>query len=178
MGRPQVVLLLLIAVFVGALALMLLYRPSSTPPLPDPQGAIVAMNGPGADANIIANINWTLSALSGDTTPLAANVPILTLHNQQMTFTGSTGCNQMSGTYEAAGTELLFHKEIVTTRMACTVQPEIEQKFLQVLQSVRGWKMNGPSLTLTDMSGKDLAQFVAGPQIAPVEVMPNSSPLP
>jgi heat shock protein HslJ len=73
-------------------------------------------------------------------------------------ISGSGGCNRLMGSYEVHGDSLTFGP-IATTRMACPAGMETETAFLSALAQVRRWKAEAKHLSLSDSTGKILAQF-------------------
>ncbi|BAV09751.1 hypothetical protein FLA_5804 [Filimonas lacunae] len=61
---------------------------------------------------------WYLQPeLASDTS--TGRIPEITFHASDGRFTGSTGCNRMSGTFIRKDDTLQFDSRIVSTRMAC-----------------------------------------------------------
>ncbi len=71
---------------------------------------------------------------------------------------GSSGCNQVSGTYRIEGDSLALG-ELVGTLMACERGMETEQAFLQALEQVTRWSISGKTLELLDDGGTAVARF-------------------
>ena len=66
---------------------------------------------------------------------------------------GSTGCNRFMGGFTLAGASLRFGP-VAGTRMACEAPlMQQEQRFHAALEAVRGWRMDGATLLLTDAGG-------------------------
>lgn len=66
---------------------------------------------------------------------------------------GSSGCNRFVGGFTLDGAALRF-EPIAGTRMACEDPAmTVEQRFLDALAAVRGWRMEGGALLLTDGAG-------------------------
>ncbi|HEX9986425.1 MAG TPA: META domain-containing protein [Thermoanaerobaculia bacterium] len=73
--------------------------------------------------------------------------------------TGSTGCNQLSGTYTITGTSLTFGP-LATTKRACEGPVmQVERELLQGLQHARRWAVRDGELELTDDAGGVVARF-------------------
>jgi len=111
----------------------------------------------------LENTYWKLTALHG-----AAIAPVdrqheasLMLDPAQNRVAGSGGCNRLVGTYALNGDHVSFG-QMAGTMMACAQGMELEQKFLQTLPMVTGWRIVGQRLDLLDEHGNVLAQFEAG----------------
>jgi heat shock protein HslJ len=105
---------------------------------------------------------WTLTALgSDDTTSSAApDHPGLLLFAAGGTVSGSTGCNSFHGTYTLSGDSLSFGP-LATTRKACEQEVMTqEQAFVQAMEQVTGFSIEGPQLTLVDAGDSALLIFV------------------
>lgn len=75
--------------------------------------------------------------------------------------TGSGGCNRFSGSVKIDSGAISFGPA-ASTKMMC--EPEIseqEAKFFQTLEKVKGWKWDGPALTLLDGAGKVVLRLAA-----------------
>lgn len=61
---------------------------------------------------------WVLQpVLASDTA--AGKLPSLNFNLAASSFSGSTGCNSMNGSFTISGDSLIFNQQVVTTRMAC-----------------------------------------------------------
>lgn len=85
----------------------------------------------------------------------------LVLHAEESRLAGSTGCNRMMGDYERDGDRLTFG-QLATTMMACPGEVmALEREFLDVLEAIDGWQVEGETLTLVDAEGESRARFEA-----------------
>jgi heat shock protein HslJ len=77
-------------------------------------------------------------------------------------ISGTSGCNQYNATYEASGNEISFGP-IGGTQMACP-DPEmsVEARFLQLLESVATFEVEGRSMSMADGEGTPILQFSEG----------------
>jgi putative lipoprotein len=99
-------------------------------------------------------INLRGSALSGESGAQAH-----LMFQPDGRFSGSTGCNRVSGSYTADGEALTFGAA-ATTRMACKgAAMQMEDAFLRMLEAVSGWRVEGSRLHLLDGGGQTLATF-------------------
>lgn len=71
---------------------------------------------------------------------------------------GSSGCNQVSGTYRIEGDSLALG-ELLGTLMACERGMDTEQAFLEALEQVQRWSISGTTLELLDSGGRGVARF-------------------
>jgi putative lipoprotein len=111
----------------------------------------------------IRDTRWNLVAL-GDK-PLAPAdtqraTPHIILAPDSKQVSGSGGCNRMFGVYELNGEKLRF-SGVGSTKMACAAGMDTESQFLGSLLRVRGWKITGQQLELSDSTGAVLARFEA-----------------
>ena len=110
---------------------------------------------------------WTLATYlsDGSLVPASSTPADLTLAAGG-TFTGSTGCNRLSGTWSgAAGGEFTITPGPMT-QVAC-VDPAVqaqESALTGLLPKVTGAEVTGDELILTDDSGATLLTFTAGPE--------------
>lgn len=85
----------------------------------------------------------------------------LVLHAEDGRLAGSTGCNRMMGEYERDGDRLRFG-QVATTMMACPGEVMgLEREFLDALDAVASWQVEGETLTLVDGEGEARARFEA-----------------
>lgn len=83
------------------------------------------------------------------------------LHAEAARLAGSTGCNNLMGSYERKGDQLSFG-QLASTRMACPAELMVlERNFLNALDDVANWKVVGETLTLDNAQGEELASFEA-----------------
>jgi heat shock protein HslJ len=69
-------------------------------------------------------------------------------------FTGSGGCNDLSGTYQASGTNGLTITGLTSSQKACSVGPgELENRYTAALGQVTTYTISGDTLTLRNADG-------------------------
>ncbi|MGA9566735.1 MAG: YbaY family lipoprotein [Candidatus Korobacteraceae bacterium] len=126
-----------------------------------------ASNGPttkpgGAAAPSLRGTNWRLVELNGQppAAPIGSKVARLMLDDFQQRYSGSTGCNSITGAFELDGTTLHF-KAGAMTMMACP-EPLMtqEQAFTAALQSATTYHISGSTLELS-AGEKVVARFKA-----------------
>lgn len=78
------------------------------------------------------------------------------------TISGVSGCNQYNATYEASGNEISFGP-IAGTQMACPEpQMSVETRYLQLLESVATFEVDGRAMSMADGEGTPVLQFSQG----------------
>ncbi len=120
----------------------------NTPTLRGTQWALVAEGSAGASAGTDAQ-----------------RAPHLQLDPAQMRVSGYSGCNRMFGNFELQGSQLRF-AGLGGTRRACLEGMDVEQRFLEALQAVQGWRIAGQELLLTGADGATLLRFQASAEEA------------
>jgi copper homeostasis protein (lipoprotein) len=114
-----------------------------------------------ADSSL-RNTYWKLMRLGG--TPVAVverqREPHLIFAAGEPRVSGSGGCNRVTGTYMLDGDELRLEK-MASTRMACASGMELEDRFLQSLETVARYRINGRRLELLNATGARVAEFEA-----------------
>jgi heat shock protein HslJ len=75
---------------------------------------------------------------------------------------GTSGCNRYNGPYEASGNEISLGP-LAGTQMACP-EPEmrVEARYLQLLDSVATFEVEGRSMSMSDGEGTPVLQFSQG----------------
>jgi heat shock protein HslJ len=110
----------------------------------------------------LLNTYWKLVSLgdSGVTVIEGHREPHLVLHHEDLRLAGSTGCNNLAGSYQREGEQLRF-QNLVSTLMACREVMQQEAVFLEALKSTASWSVDGDVLVLRDSQGAELARFRA-----------------
>ncbi|AMP07595.1 META and DUF4377 domain-containing protein [Collimonas pratensis] len=126
---------------------------AATPPAP------VAGNDPALSA-----VRWKLTSWSGHTIPHGDNgEPVILNFDMQDgkgRVSGRAGCNQFSAPYSVRAAGQLTIVEAVTTRMACPPPAmQFEADFLDKLQAVNNYKINGPVLEMKTVDGQTLSFY-------------------
>jgi heat shock protein HslJ len=73
-------------------------------------------------------------------------IPSLTINASRLVFTGTTGCNSMSGTFNFSPNNIQFGRNIVTSKMACNDYDE--SSFLAALKKADSYTLNGNMLEI------------------------------
>lgn len=87
--------------------------------------------------------------------------PFLQLQSTNQRVVGTAGCNNFNGQYELDEAKLSIRfGKIATTLMACE-HMEVEAQFLELIETVDNYSLNGRTLTLNRARMAPLARFVA-----------------
>jgi heat shock protein HslJ len=73
-------------------------------------------------------------------------MPSLTINAARQVFTGNTGCNSMSGSFNFSNKDIRFGRNIVTSKMACNEYDEAS--FLAALKKADNYALNGNMLEI------------------------------
>ena len=92
---------------------------------------------------------WNLTSFQGQKSPHGADNKRLTIQFEDSgrKVFGFAGCNRYSGTYRQNGSTLELGP-LISTKMACAGQMELESAYLQALNSVNHWEIKGGHSTL------------------------------
>lgn len=103
---------------------------------------------------------WVVAAMG--------NLPVSAPARADITFTdagrahGRSFCNRFTGGFTLDGATLRFGPA-AGTRMACEAPAmDLEQRFHLALEAVRGWRLDGEALLLTDEAGAPVLRLVRG----------------
>ncbi len=72
--------------------------------------------------------------------------PTMSINAARRVFSGNTGCNSMSGSFNFSGNDIQFNKSINTSKMSCNDYDETN--FLAALKKVDHYTINGNQLEL------------------------------
>lgn len=110
----------------------------------------------------LVNTYWKMISIGGTEVQALPNQrePHMVLRTDLNRVTGSGGCNEFTGTYEAADPSIRFGHAAATVR-ACPQGMEQEAAFFRALDGARAFRIKGDELELLDPTGRVLAQFVA-----------------
>lgn len=73
-------------------------------------------------------------------------IPSVTLNATNRVFTGTTGCNSMSGSFNFSNKDIQFGHNIVTSKMSCNEYNESD--FISALRKADNYTLNGNTLEL------------------------------
>ena len=115
----------------------------------------------------LAGTEWNLVELNGREAIAVSGErrPHLRFLGDGSRLEGATGCNVLSGEYDARGARLHLSGPLVTTKMACMQQGvnAQEREFLQALETMERYEISGRTLTLYSSSGAEIAKLTAAP---------------
>lgn len=114
------------------------------------------------DPNDITDKYWLLVELNGSTVErdTTRNAPAHIIFKKgENKFNGNTGCNTMVGTYKVGENERLNLTEIISTKMACMDDIQLESDFLGVLDRADSYVITGDTLVLNRARMAPLARF-------------------
>jgi heat shock protein HslJ len=123
-----------------------------------PQGSC----GPAPGKRPLRGTHWKLVRLGEAPLEVSAGQaePYLVFASDALQVSGSGGCNRLTGGFTLEG-DRVHLGPLAATRMACTNGMQQEQRFLESLNHVEGYRMSGQQLELLDGSGAVLARFEA-----------------
>jgi heat shock protein HslJ len=108
---------------------------------------------------------WTLTEMGiqdGQAVITIFSAPITLTFFDQGTLAGNGGCNNYHGAYSLTGAETPFGNEImmgpiISTEMYCMSTSDTENTYLQILQKVRSYSIDGgQTLSMRDENGNVL----------------------
>jgi heat shock protein HslJ len=115
-------------------------------------------------ADTSLNGEWFLQpVLASDTA--AGKYPSIRFNEAKGTFTGHTGCNRMSGTFNRTDTSLVFNERIALTKMICTGYNEAA--FIKTLLNTNRYKREDSVLVLM-FNQTELSRWTKKPYRAPM----------
>ena len=121
--------------------------PDSSPDTTPPASSGAPVTGGGLEG-----VTWDVDSASLDVSDAGDIVP--TLHLEDGTITGFSGCNTFFGTYTTDGTSLTFGM-LGTTMMACEAPAStVESELLHRLEETTSFTVGVSGLELLDASGK------------------------
>jgi heat shock protein HslJ len=113
---------------------------------------VLALNACQAIQSPFEGYNWNLvSRMEGGANifPLEGTVISVFFDSKTLKFSGSSGCNQYSGTYKVDGLTISIDATIITTKIACSPERnEQERKYLEALKLAGSFKMDHGNLVI------------------------------
>ena len=105
---------------------------------------------------------WKLVEIDAAKAEVFANQrePHVILRNETTRVSGSSGCNNLAGSYASSGSTLSFGP-MAGTRMMCIHGMEQEAAIHKALARVAGWQVSGDRLALRDAAGAVVARLQA-----------------
>lgn len=114
----------------------------------------------GSNATALEKTNWKLTHLSAIAGDLPEAGKAVTLRLDSSRVTGNAGCNRYFGSYTLDAGKLQF-TGVGSTKMFCEGKMEVENGFMQALNSTNAYHIAGNTLSLLKDSDT-LARFEAG----------------
>ena len=113
-------------------------------------------------AEALEGVSWVLTqfvAGNGSTRIVSVGV---NAEFDGSTISGVSGCNQYNASYAASGSEISFGP-IAGTEMACPeLEMETEARYLELLESVATFDVEGRAMSMSDGEGTPVLQFSQG----------------
>ena len=107
---------------------------------------------------------WKAVAIAGAAVPsLPASREVHLVFQPGGRFSGSDGCNRITGSYTLKGTGVTFG-QIAGTQMACPDTADVAARLHSALKGTSHWRIVGSRLELFGATGKPLAVFERGQQ--------------
>ena len=102
---------------------------------------------------------WKLKMLNGE--PIVVDTtfkkePLLVFDKESNRVSGNGGCNGFGSNFELKGDGEITLSDIAATQMACP-NLDLEGRFFEVLRAVKGYRIEGNTLTLTGENGQTAA---------------------
>src|SRR5262249_40022377 len=112
------------------------------------------------DPQALQGTDWRLTHLHGTAIRIddPQTAPSLMLQASPARFSGSGGCDRITGRYQLNGQAITFGP-VAGTRMACATGMDIEMAYVQSLADVETWRIVGNALELLDADGDVIARF-------------------
>ena len=109
----------------------------------------------------LTDTNWKLVQVNGKAAVVVEGSEAHIFLEKKGMFTGSTGCNQMTGSFIASEGALQFTPGGMTMKMC--VQPLMEQALVAAMKATTNYKIDGDALELLNGT-QPLAKFQAKPK--------------
>ena len=132
-------------------------------PAPDSAAAGTDRSGNDRDTTSLAGSWYLIPALPADTG--AGKTPQLNINLSAKTFSGNTGCNSMSGSFDYTDSSLVFNERIMLTKMACTGYNE--EAFIKNLLRTNRFRFEDSALILM-VEEQELSRWSRTPTKLPV----------
>jgi copper homeostasis protein (lipoprotein) len=105
---------------------------------------------------------WKLESLYGISIDSEIEISLIN-DSENRRISGFAGCNNFTGSYELMGNNKVKLLPVAATKKACMDEKvsNLEMEFLQMLQKVNQYALNGNQLILQGEAGEELAHFSA-----------------
>ncbi len=122
------------------------------------------------DQRVLIGVDWRLVSLgpAGSETTVVAGTTVTLKFAEDNRASGSTGCNNYSGSYQVRGDNLSFSR-LVSTRRACLDQNanQQEQRFLSTLGAASRFRLAASRLTILSDRGRSALHFIDSAALEP-----------
>jgi len=116
-----------------------------------------------ASGRKLTGTEWKLVQVNGKPAVVAGGSEAHLFLDRKGRFSGSTGCNEMTGTYIAAQGALQFTPGGITMKMCAQPVMEQEQALLAAMKATTNYRIDGDALELLNGT-QPLGQFAAKPK--------------
>lgn len=116
-----------------------------------------------ASGRKLTDTNWKLVQVNGKAAVVVEGSEAHMFLEKKGMFTGSTGCNQMTGSFIASEGALQFTPGGMTMKMCAQPLMEQEQALVAAMKATTNYKIDGDALELLNGT-QPLAQFQAKPK--------------
>ncbi|MAY83299.1 MAG: heat-shock protein HslJ [Flavobacteriales bacterium] len=114
------------------------------------------------DPRVALNKGWTLAEINGGPFNRMMPIPNLQIDLSKKTISGTSGCNQYTGSIEYLGTSKVVFSPIVSSRRAC-IGKNIEAEYYAALDQIKSYEVD-KELIFLDEEGKALLKYLPGIQ--------------
>lgn len=111
----------------------------------------------------LTDTNWKLVQVNGQAAVVVEGSEAHMFLEKKGMFTGSTGCNQMTGSFIASEGALQFTPGGMTMKMCAQPLMEQERALVGAIKATTNYKIDGDALQLLNGT-QPLAQFIAKPK--------------
>ncbi|MGY5353781.1 META domain-containing protein [Wenyingzhuangia sp. IMCC45467] len=102
---------------------------------------------------------WMATRINGTPINRMVSVPRLEINLSTQRIMGNDGCNDFSADINTVTQTKLGFSTIVSTKKMC-IRPGVEAEFIQAMNTIKGYKLDGLNLILTDINGKEVLSFL------------------
>jgi heat shock protein HslJ len=128
--------------------------------LTDSRGTVVAVYA--AQPTDLAGTSWTATGVNNGKGGLESNEltgALTAQFDEDGAFSGSGGCNRLTGSWESDGDELRI-TDVASTKRSCDQEVmDLEAQYVAALEAVRTYEWSGDTLTVRDDEGAMQATF-------------------
>lgn len=129
--------------------------------VPAPPGPATVDRSTGSGAAALAVLEWTMTDIGKKPVRPATKTHrkiVLSFDEERGIFTGTSGCNDLSGRFHAAGGKLTMTSD--KPLKICRIDQMTERAVRGMIEDTRAYRISGTTLELLDQDGNRLAKFV------------------